>query len=316
MLKERMNKIAVCVITFQRIDGLRKLLLSLTETTSTADSTRSPSVVDIFVIDNDPKGSAEALCKHFEKNVIYLHEPQQGIPFARNAALEATINNYDYLCFIDDDEWPSSQWLASLTTTIETSRADAVMGPVVPVYPENCPQWIIKGSFFERTRRKTGERMDRGASNNVMLRADFLRRTGLRFNETLRFTGGSDTYFFQAAIAEKIHIVWCNEAEVFEDIPRHRMTVKWLIQRSFRAGNTLSLCDQLRDPSLKTKVIRLFKGGGRCILVLLALPFALFFGQIRLIKLVLAGVKGLGSLAGMIGFRYEEYAPKRLHKNT
>lgn len=316
MLKARMNKIAVCVITFRRIEGLRKLLLALTEITCTTESTHSPPVADVFVIDNDPEGSAKPLCRHFDKKVIYLHEPRQGIPYARNAALEATINTYDYLCFIDDDEWPSSQWLSSLITTIEKSRADAVMGPVVPLYPENCPQWMIEGGFFERTRRKTGQRMDRGASNNVMLRADFLRRTGLRFNETLRFTGGSDTYFFQAAIAEKIHIVWCNEAEVFEDIPLHRMTPKWLIQRSFRAGNTLSLCDQLRDPSLKTKMIRLFKGGGRCMLVLLALPFALFLGQIRLVKLVLTGVKGLGSLAGMLGFRYEEYAPKRLHKNT
>ncbi|MCK7512732.1 MAG: glycosyltransferase family 2 protein [Desulfobacterales bacterium] len=39
-------------------------------------------------------------------NIRYILEPTQGIPLARNAGIAAVPDDAEFICFIDDDEWP------------------------------------------------------------------------------------------------------------------------------------------------------------------------------------------------------------------
>ena len=84
------------------------------------------SIINEFVRHLAPPHSAEL-----------LHEPELGIPFARNRALDsATARKCRWLIFVDDDETVDSQWLSNLLLGAETHNYDLAAGPVVPTRPE------------------------------------------------------------------------------------------------------------------------------------------------------------------------------------
>ncbi|MGO7557765.1 glycosyltransferase family A protein, partial [Rhizobium johnstonii] len=64
---------------------------------------------------------------------IYVIEQNQGIPFARNRALDSAPPGTDLFCFLADAEWPVDGWLDALLEPRENNRAACVSGPVQPV---------------------------------------------------------------------------------------------------------------------------------------------------------------------------------------
>src|SRR5690606_31942716 len=89
-------------------------------------------------------------------DVQYRVEERQGIPFARNAVLEAFQEFGDVLAFVDDDEEVTSSWLSRLLTTWSSTGADVVAGPVLPLFEEEPPSWVVRGGLFNRKRMATG----------------------------------------------------------------------------------------------------------------------------------------------------------------
>jgi hypothetical protein len=65
-----------------------------------------------------------------------------------------------------------------------------------------------------------------------------LRHSGVRFDETYRFSGGSDTVFFMCVHHAGYLMIWADEALATEWIPKSRATLKWLAMRPFRNGGT------------------------------------------------------------------------------
>src|SRR5690606_7992640 len=104
--------IAVCIPTFRRPEGLTKLLGALTRQRHAAER---PYRLAVVVVDNDPAGTAAASVEPFSATgafeLVYVHEPQQGIPFARNCALRSVPAGTDLVCFFDVDELAVVVWL-------------------------------------------------------------------------------------------------------------------------------------------------------------------------------------------------------------
>jgi succinoglycan biosynthesis protein ExoM len=92
--------LAVCICTYQRPEGLARLLDAL-------DRQQPAAVADLCIIvaDNSPDGDARELLlgRAGPWPLHYCHEPRPGISHARNTALAAVPERTDFIAMIDDD---------------------------------------------------------------------------------------------------------------------------------------------------------------------------------------------------------------------
>ncbi|RUM07469.1 glycosyltransferase family 2 protein [Rhizobium chutanense] len=301
-------KIAVGVLTYRRLDGIAKLLDVMTRQIR---HPARPYHLTMVIVDNDAAGSAKATVEGFGQtgayDLIYVVEQNQGIPFARNRALDSAPPGTDLFCFLDDDEWPVDGWLDAMLETRAKNRADCVYGPVQPVYPENPPEYFIKARVFERKKNMDGQRIGYAASNNVMFDYPLIRSWNLRFEEKMRFTGGTDYLFFNQAVRRGMQIFWADKALVYDIVPANRMTWKWVLQRQYRLGNTFAVSEVLHG-NLKRRIYRAAYGATRVLLGLAMLPAILIspYWGMRALTHVL---RGAGMVNGILGHAYQEYRP-------
>ncbi|PKI90851.1 glycosyltransferase family 2 protein [Actinomycetales bacterium SN12] len=226
--------VAVLVATYKRPEHLRDLLHSL-------EIAYEVMSFDLIVIDNDPEGTGGGSCEDSALNIQYAIEPAPGIAAARNRALRLAMGKYAFVAFVDDDEWVSPTWLADLVGAQSRYSADVVSGPVTPVLPSNAPKWARWGQFFSRPAVPSGSRTRWPATNNSLVRSAAIARLDKQeFAEEFSITGGSDTEFFWRLELSGATFVWCNEAEVFENVLPSRLSVKWLWRRGRRLGNVSS----------------------------------------------------------------------------
>lgn len=306
--------VAVGVITFKRAAGIRKLLQHVAAQRPSADH---PFRITMIVVDNDGKGSAKPITDELATSpaftMKYVSEPRLGIPIARNAALDAIPADADFFCFLDDDEFPSDVWLEELLRAQHQTQADCVHALVVPVFEDPSKTWIIESRAFDGPQREDLVEIGEAASNNVLIRVPFLRQSGLRFDERMLVTGGSDYLFFRQGVERGMKTHWSKKAIVFEDIPASRTTGRWLMQRNFRYGNTFAVAERiLGGQGLLAKRVAI--GGARVglgVAMLPALPVSPYWGMRSLVHIV----RGAGMVAGVLGHQYEEYAPKLLHRD-
>jgi len=304
-------RITVAAITFKRPQGLAHLLRELEH--QRQDPAR-PYELTALVVDNDPAASARPVVEEFRNSpamkIIYVNETSQGIPIARNAALDAVPPEDDFMCFIDDDEWPSPQWLDAFLEMRAGVGGDCFYGPVSPQFPDRRPEWFVKSGFFSAWRYPDGDQLDFAASNNVMISMACVREKKLRFDNRMRFTGGSDYLFFRQGVDRGMVVRWAQRALVYEEIPLSRMTWPWILKRHFRIGNTFSVSERIignRSRLLR----RFFIGAARIGLGTVMLP-ALIVSPAFGMKAIGHVVRGTGMLVGLLGHKHEEYSPTAL----
>jgi glycosyltransferase involved in cell wall biosynthesis len=304
-------KVTVAALTFRRPDGLRTLLEALCHQEQTE---ARPYELTVVIVDNDATGSGRPIAEMFADSeayrLIYAVEARQGIPMARNRAMDEAPTDTGLFVFIDDDEWPVPGWLDAMLATRSMTCADVIHGPVEPIFALEGNQYFIRARAFADRHHLDGERIDYAASNNVMMDFRRVQAAGLRFDERMRFTGGEDYFFFNQAVRRGFTISWSQAAMVFDGIPASRMTWKWVLQRQFRIGNTFAVAARIQDGRgrqlrlLGVGVLRM--GLGTALLPTLAFsPRYGFWGLAHLIR-------GTGIVVGMFGLVYEEYSPAKL----
>jgi succinoglycan biosynthesis protein ExoM len=227
--------ISVCVCTFRRPDLLAALLEALN-----AQRTDGLFTYEIIVADNDAARSADQTIRVFTSSssvpVRYCVEPVANIARARNAAVANASGSF--IAFIDDDELPQPDWLLAMFRTVTTFRVTGVLGPVLARFQHEPAAWITKGSFFDRPRYATGRRItwpDARTGNALLSRQAF---EGLQPPFRTEFaTAGEDMDFFRRATDKGCTFVWCDEAPVFELVPPHRCTRRFLLRRALLRGS-------------------------------------------------------------------------------
>ena len=305
--------IVVGVLTYRRPEGISKLLDVLSRQQHHPDR---PYRLTVVVVDNDPKGSGHVAVEPFSAieayQLIYVVEAEPGIPFARNRAMDVAPADTDRFCFLDDDEWPVDGWLDSMLEVWGKTDADCIYGPVEPVYPEQPRQYFITARVFERKKNHNCDRIGYAASNNVMFNYKLVRQWGLRFEEKMRFTGGTDYLFFNQAVRRGMKIFWANNALVYDIIPANRMTWKWILQRQYRLGNTFAVSEVLHG-GVKRRLFRAAYGVLRVGLGIAMLP-AIVVSPYWGVRALTHVLRGAGMVSGILGHSYQEYKPPA--KNT
>ena len=233
----KVQSIAVAVLTYKRTDLLEKFLQAFAEMNKPENAD-----VALIVVDNDSSASAQALVEDQRKTIADIHyfvETRRGIPVARNRALDEALRlGADALCFIDDDEYPDPDWLVALVACWRDRGAHLIGGPVeVAPAGSSAGAWqrFVNSSLAARMKRKNRSTADRAATggrytvvtNNWLCDLNWQRETGLRFDEKLLDTGGSDTVFFHDARAAGAVTDWSPDAVVHETMTEDRLSLSY-----------------------------------------------------------------------------------------
>lgn len=304
-----MSEIAVGIITYKRPKSLERLLSGLL-------SQQGVPAFSVVVSDNDSAATGREACEAARKaglNLTYVVEATQGIPQARNRVLASLPDDCRFVAWIDDDESPEPKWLQALLDMQKATESDIVMGSIEAVLPEGAPSWVKQGGFFNRRRFIDRATLGEGATNNCLMKLSSINDHNLRFDESLRYNGGTDTLFFRQAAKLGLRMIWSAEAVVKDYIPIERCNIGWMITRHFRAGNTLALCD-MRLEGAKGWVQRLFHALSKIFQGLLNLPLGIV-GLYQFARSALMLSRGVGMLCGLFGIQYQEYTPARVMRD-
>lgn len=252
-------RIAVGAITRRR----PKMFAALLESFAAMARPEGAEIVFLFA-ENDEADGAAAVVDAFRARVpeaVRLEaEPRQGIPMARNKVLDmALAEGVDFLTFVDDDEVVDRDWLVTLITGVRARGLELAGGPVRLVAPagELTPwnQAVLKhlqkradGRIRSKTRlAEAGQDAEIDVyTNNWCLSLEAQRRTGVRFDETLRFTGGSDTRFSRDFREAGGRVGFVPAAFVDDPMPQARLTLGYHFARARDQSNNAVVLGQKR----------------------------------------------------------------------
>ena len=301
-----MDVITVCACTYRRTDQLETLLHSLSQV-----NTPEGTEVRVCIVDNDIATSAQAVVDTWSGKLglplKYAHEPQPGIPSARNRAL-AEASDSDFLVFVDDDETVDPGWLVELHKVAVETSADFVQGPVEMTVEDPADSWWLDTIFFQQKVFPDRSVRKESWSNNVMINMKQVGPLGCQFDTQLRFDGGSDTLFFQDIVRLGGLGSFAAKARVFEIQPKSRLNWRWALQRQFRFGITRVNTLKLRYSLVKTCLQCFVRGSGMVVWGIGHSLLALVRGKRSLADGMAFFARASGVFLGTLGARRQEYA--------
>ncbi|WP_460274987.1 glycosyltransferase [Celeribacter sp. ULVN23_4] len=265
--KSKTLDITVAALTRNRPSMLSDLLDSFGNLNIPTDCN-----IRLLVVENDtqPSSKCEIERRNGKVAAIPLHyviESQIGIPFGRNrAAKEALAYGSDLLAFVDDDEVVDPNWLSKLVAGYRSSDAILLGGPLAIQPPANDLTWgqrkLYKG-LEQRGRKQERRAANRGnlngtdgvtiVTNNWLGETRLFSEYGLRFDETMRFTGGTDTKFYKEVKAKNLPTAWVKDAYVYEEVPVERLSISYQFRRA-RVQSCTNFASRLKTkPNLRMK---------------------------------------------------------------
>ena len=133
---------SIIICTYNRSDCIKNVLLSLCNQKTT-------SSYEIIVVDNNStdntKNEIIKFSANFSVEIRYHLETNQGLSFARNRGVEASLG--EVVLFIDDDAVAEKSWLETHVSAYSDRDVFCAGGPIRPVWPFPKPEWI-KGDLL------------------------------------------------------------------------------------------------------------------------------------------------------------------------
>jgi succinoglycan biosynthesis protein ExoM len=300
--------ISLCIATYRRADRLAALLDDLVAQEMKPD--------EVVVVDNDAAGSARRvverrLARGTPFPIHYEIQPLQNISLTRNRTV--ALARCEWIAFIDDDERAPVDWLRNLSNAVIRFDSDGALGPVEPVVPEQAPNWIRRGHFYDWVHMKTGTVVppNKLRFGNVLLRGDLLRGATAPFDPAYGLTGGEDGDLLSRLVQRGAGIVWCDEAVVHEPVEQARLSLRWLLLRALRGGQDFArhrltgrygaITPSGRWRLFARALLQSLMAAG---MTLLALPLGLHRAAYWLIKVS----ANLGKMSIFMGWHYREYS--------
>ena len=292
------NHISVCICTYKRPLLIARLLEKLKNQKTDGIFTYS-----IVVVDNDHNQSAKGTVSSFNKDssvaIHYDVEPEQNIALARNRAVRNALGNF--IAFIDDDEFPANDWLLNLLKTCREFAADGALGQVKPYFSEEPPPWIIKSGVCERESHRTGHIIQNHKytrTGNVLLSKAIFNDKSNMFNPVFGKTGGEDVDFFKRMLAKGFSFVWCNEAPVFETVPKERWSKHYHLKRALLRGSV-----SFSQAIGRQKFITVSRSLLAIVIYTAALPLCRIHGEHTYMKYLIKLCDHIGILTAACGFK-------------
>lgn len=309
--------VSVLICTCCRNAQLALLLADL------AAQIRPPA--EVVVVDNDAGGGAEPVVAAFQAGseapfpVRYAVQPVRSIALTRN--LSVRLAQGAWLAFADDDERAGPDWLERLLDCALRHRADGVIGPVRCLVPDDAPDWIRRGRFYDLPRAETGTEIppNRMFIGNALLRADRVKALEGPFDAGFGLSGGEDTDFFARLYRSGARLVWCDDAVLSEPVAPARLSQRWILMRAMSGGQSYGRVWNAGGYGPVTPLRRL--GFGLRALAQLGLGLSLAAlslpaGRHRAVHQLGRAMSAYGKLGALFGQRYQQYAPRSARPGT
>lgn len=230
--------------------------------------------VRFLIVENDdaPRSAAAVERRGWALPAGPLHhvlEPEPGIPFARNrAAREALAAGHDLLAFVDDDEVVAQDWLVRLVAGYRESGAALIGAPLYVMPPAPGLGWLQRRMHDCIARRHARKASRKGAraslsgtpgvnivTNNWLAETSVFGEHGIWFDETMRFTGGTDAKFSVDVKDAGLPTAWVHDALAYEIIPPDRLSFRYQFDRA-RAQSTTTFRRKIdRRPASRWSVL-------------------------------------------------------------
>ncbi|MGU8484214.1 glycosyltransferase family 2 protein [Clostridium perfringens] len=288
-----MKEIIICICTYNRNFLLENLLKSLNEQKDFNANFK------IIIINNFIENAEFKFINKFNMEILLFNEKKKGISYARNRAIEECKKyKFDYLIFLDDDEFVDKYWLKNFLDCAQRYEANIITGPVISIYKKNTPEWIIKSKFFERPIYSTGTLLKTCGAGNVLIKNELVIKKTFKFDEKYALSGGEDTKLFFESTKNGEKIIYCNTAKAYEEIHSKRLNLKYMLKRKFI--NSITLVNIEKEIFGKKIIIkRLISSFIFIIESLIILPINLFRGRKCIFKNLELLSKGIGQFIGV-----------------
>ena len=300
-----MSDIIVAVPTYKRPGQLAKLLAAL-------EKLDTDERVIVVVADNDAAEHAgydlcRSLCTQYRWPLDPVIAEQRGIAQVRNVLVERALSYPDarFVAMIDDDEWPSPQWLTELLTVAAATKADVVEGSILF---EGRQDWAASFDGVVSMRRPTGPvAMLEGAGNILIARACLEKIGAPWFDPAFALTGGEDRDFFERVKASGGHFAWADDGLAYTEVPEQRQSLSWLFRRAYAIGNCEMYIFLKYAPAWPARAREYAKVAAvLCGAPVLGLVLAL--SPQRAADAWRRFFRNAGKLAALLGLRYNAYA--------
>jgi glycosyltransferase involved in cell wall biosynthesis len=207
--------------------------------------------VEILVVDNNSTDETRQLVNDLSAregaSLRYVFESNQGIPYARNRAIEESLES-DYLAFIDADEMPEPGWLAAAVDALLNEDAVCVGGKIHVKLPTGqSPVWLTQQLMAFLGQLDHGEKSfwvkDRSTpvwSGNVAYRTDLF-STGMRFDDRYNRSGkgvggGSDGIMFRQLLEQAVRIRYRPDMVINHLVEDEKLKRSYFIRLHYVAG--------------------------------------------------------------------------------
>ena len=307
------HKISIGVPTRQRPEMLEQCLRTLT-----VQAVPDGAELVIVVVENDREPSCGGVIAAVEQQstipIEYHVERCIGLASARNALLDAALTNgSDYLAFIDDDELAYPEWISRLYVAVVEHGAVMASGPVGRTFEcKDPPAWATQ--YFGLIGWSVGgwpnvmpDVLPQG-TGNMIVDLVAVRETNIEFDTNYDLTGGEDTLFISGlAQACNGKAVYVNDAFVCEVVPKSRIKRSYIFVQTVRIEGNKALMFKERYGGFRSFLGMTYSGVANIVLGGLFCVLTCFISQSFSTRFLMKVAKGIGILAGLIGYRIEMY---------
>ena len=160
------------------------------------------------------------------------------------------------------------------------------------------PEWLSE----KEDRSPRGTPLPAAATNNILISWDVFSR--FSFDESLLFTGGTDTEYCLRVTDAGYRIIYAPEALVSEIVVPVRLTMRWWLRRHFRNSAGLANITALHEGSraaILRYIPKAIENFAYCLALVIpgSVLFACTGKKKYLFKSLKKGASGLGMLSGL-----------------
>jgi len=300
------DKVLIAVPTFRRPAGLRNVLHAIEMLETEAD-------IRVLVADNEGRGAGSVvvaeLAPEYRFPLTVIPVPERGLTHVRNAMVDYArkLDDLDYVVMVDDDERPSPGWIDALIDMQKRTGCDIVGGPTIPVFAAEAPDWPRQCHLFTSGSFADGDIDMTWGTCNVLLHKRVLEMSPeMLFDPLFNAWGGEDVDAFMRLKQLGCRFAWSGRATVWDDIPAHRTTLKWITRRAFRIGNSNMAAQRRWVGRMNNWFVALVVAVVRIVLHSLLLIFYSLSPERRLNQYC-DWLRSVGGLAFLFNIRFREY---------